>query len=107
MAEKPHILRMAVDQNHEPSAASAHSAQGYGTGSSVGNPIAENPARSREKPRNLLGQHRKQGGIPALFYLLPAYDGHGEWKMPDVGFVSCSGHDDLVNALSPCRPCSV
>ena len=96
MPHEAHVLRVAVDEYHYPSATSGQSPQADAAGSPAGHAVAHDAARGDEESRHLFRQHGQQGGIVGLFYLFASDDGHGGGGAADVGFVACAGHHYFV-----------
>lgn len=97
VSHQPHVLRVPVDEHHQPPRASAQPAQGDASRGAVRHAVAHDPACGGEQPRNLLGQGRQQRRLQALFDLLPADHRHGHRQVADVRRIARPRHDDRVD----------
>ena len=99
MPENACILRMPVNQHHQPGASSAQSAQGDASGSTAGHAVAHHATLGDEKSRYLFGQHGQERRLHALFNHGAAYHRYGLRKVAHIRLVACTGNDHFVQRI--------
>ena len=97
VSEDAGILRVAVDEHHQPARAAAQSAQRDVPGSAARYAVTHDTPRGHEESGYLLGDYRQHRGLHALLDFFAVDDRDGEGQMPHVGFVAGTGHHHLVD----------
>ena len=107
MGEKPHILRMSVDQHQQPGRrhsllrCTTDSTQRHLPGSTSRHPVSHHPPRGNKKPRHLFGQQGKQRRFITLLDLLAPHHRNRHRQMANVGLITRTCHYHLIDRIRP------
>ena len=97
VSHQTHVLRMTVDEDHQPARTAAQTTHGDGSCCTFRHAVAHDPARGDEQARGLLRDDGQQRGLQTLLDLGPVDDRDRHGQQPDVEGVPGSGNHHFVD----------